>query len=125
MEADDVTEYAFAMSVFNSWAHWELLCGTTWFIPYITRWRKELELRFAVTIVKQMRKAAEGDTRNAFAAQKFLLTRGWLSEPNRRGRPSKAELASAVNDQVEESKRIQADQERILSKSPPVDTPVN
>lgn len=41
------SEYEAAQKIFNSWKHWELLCGCAWFQPYLEKWREEREIRDA------------------------------------------------------------------------------
>lgn len=100
MEADDPTEYHFAIANLDGWAHWERLLECSWFQPYITKWRRELEVRTRARSLLNIRAvAAQGDDKNSFQANKFLLNGSWKEGgPKRRaGAPSKEEIKNEAN----------------------------
>ena len=115
MAHDDPTEYTFALSCLDGWEHWQALCNCLWFKPYHEAWQKELQTRLMSTALSAIR--SEGQTnasKNAFAANKYLLERGWMTKEDlKRGRPSK----QAVREQAEElflaEKETLSDLERI------------
>jgi len=115
MAYDDPTEYSFAINCLDSWEHWQSLTQCTWFKPYHEAWRLELQTRLMSSALSAIRSEGQNNTsRNAFAANKYLLERGWLDkEALKRGRPSKA----AVREQAEElflsEKETLSDLERI------------
>lgn len=117
METDDPTEYVFATTHLESWDHWERLCKCTWFKPYVTRWRRELELRTRARALAQIKTAASAGTKDSFQAQKFLVSSGWKSpETNRRGRPSKEEIAAEANRIAIDKSALDEDLARIQDK---------
>jgi hypothetical protein len=46
LEFKDPSEYLVATHCFGGWAHWQVLCKTTWFKPIVEGWRMELEAMF-------------------------------------------------------------------------------
>lgn len=120
MESDDDTEYTFALAYLEGWEHWEMLCGCTWFRPYISRWRKELYLKRTASMLKIISDEAKTTaSKNRFQAAKYLLDREWeknIPTNKKRGRPSKEEISSELLSQVEDLKRQQEDLDRINGK---------
>lgn len=119
METDDPTEYTFATTYLAGWDHWERLCKSPWFKPYVERWRRELLVRLKARALLAMRAEAEkADSKNAFAANKFLLDNGWEEKPkNSRGRPSKQEIQQEAARMAEDSSRVEHDFERVLGSA--------
>lgn len=116
METDDPTEYFFATVYLDGWDHWERLCKSPWFKPYVERWRKELNVRLKARALLAMREeAASTEGKNRFAANKYLLDNGWEEEKkNPRGRPSKQEVEQEATRLAEESRTIEHAFERVL-----------
>lgn len=97
MSTDDPTEYLFATAFLEGWDHWEMLCSCSWFKPYISRWRRELEIRTkarALLAIKLL--AEEPSKKESYQANKFLITGGWKDQNKRKGagRPSKEEITA-------------------------------
>lgn len=118
MEMEDLTEYEFAQTYFESWEHWNLICLSTFFKPYITKWRKELDLKIRAKALKAIRAEADNpDSKNSFQANKILIDRSWEAKsPDKlvkRGRPSEQEVNNELRNQVEEAKRLEDDFTRI------------
>jgi hypothetical protein len=102
MEADDPTEYSFAVSHLDGWDHWEILCQCTWFKPYVARWRRELEIRFRSRSLKAIQGLASSpDSKDYHQANKFLVSAGW-QDSRKAGRPSKAEIQKAAKAAAQE-----------------------
>lgn len=117
MKEGDPIEYSFAKKHLDSWSHWELLCNSTWFKPYVERWRKELELRTKSEALEKLTKLAEGEGRDAAMANKYLLESGWKKEDKqgpKRGRPSNEEVSKAAQDLALVGSQIEDDFERIV-----------
>lgn len=102
LEMNDLTEYKFATTYLGGWSHWQVLVGTEWFREHVLQWRNELELKNISEALIRIREEAEMDGRNAFQANRFLATRGWVQEDRteRRGRPSKTEIKKAAEEQA-------------------------
>ena len=120
MEVGDPTEYQFAKKYLDSWQHWELLCEANWFKPYVSRWRKELELRIKSETLAKIRNLAESGeaSRDSFNAQKYLLDKGWEPKEksaSKRGRPTKEEIQKEAIRISQDISSIEEDYERIVN----------
>ena len=114
MACNDPTEYLFAQQHLGGWEHWERLTECAWFHPYVTRWRKELELRIRATALKNIQDIASGDSRDKLTANKLLVAQGWVKAEGRgRGRPSKAEIKQEAHRLATEERNLKDDFERI------------
>lgn len=93
MEAQDPTEYSFAMANLDGWEHWKKLMNSPFFTPYLDRWREELELKLESAGIERLLKECEKGGPSALQAAKFLANKEWKKkksgEPARRGRPKK------------------------------------
>ena len=119
MEANDPTEYTFAIQNLDGWCHWERLCESAWFKPYVDDWRRELEVRFRANALKNIHSAAN-DPKNpsAWQANKFLVGQGWKETPRRKaGAPSKEEIKKEAVRLAEISRAMEDDFERISGKA--------
>jgi hypothetical protein len=115
MESNDPTEYLFALAHLDSWKHWQMLSQASFLLPYITRWREELELRFRANALATIHKMASTGGREAFQAAKYI-TEGNYSQKGkpRAGRPSKAQIEATAQDIVAERKRTEEDYLRLV-----------
>lgn len=118
MEEADITEWRFVQKYLYSWDHWELLCNSSWFKPYIAKWRKELELKLRSEALQKVRAvAANTGHKQTLEANKYLLSGNWMpkAEAKGRGRPSKEEIKEEANRMAVEEKKLQDDLERVLN----------
>lgn len=116
LEAADLTEYSFANTHLENWEHWTLLCDTLWFQPYITRWRTELELKLKSEALMALIEESKDGGKNSYNALRFIIEKGWIdksTEPSRRGRPSKADIARAAAEEVFSSRQVDEDFKRL------------
>lgn len=114
LETEDPTEYEFARLYLESWDHWQELCECSWFKDYVSRWRKELEVKIRSKALRAIKSEATNNGKNSFAANKLLLEGGWLPKDTpKRGRPTKDEIQKAANDEVDFLKRISDDFTRL------------
>ena len=114
METNDPTEYTFATQYLDGWEHWEMLSSCSWFKPYVERWRRELELKVRSEALLKIRESAK-EGKDSFAANKFLLEKGWTKDkPSGRGRPKKEDIAKAADQIAQDRNRVEADFNRIL-----------
>ena len=91
---DSETEYEAAMTLLNSWKHWEILTSTTWFQEHITKWRDEREIReAAIGKAVLISQAREGNVAAAKAIHDFATKR-------KAGRPSKDRVEGEVKRQA-------------------------
>lgn len=92
LEMEDITEYEFAKKYLYSWEHWKLLSNSTFFKPYIQRWREELKLKLLYRALNKITQIAESDSKESFLALKYLVAESWKDKPRvlpKRGRPEK------------------------------------
>ena len=95
-------EYDFAIDQFRLWKHWEKMCESSRFKPYVTTWRAELEILNKAKYLKAiMREAKAGDA----AASKYLVD-GKYDDLPKRGRPSKAEKEGIIKQMKAEELEI-------------------
>lgn len=115
MEREDILEFEFANEYLDGYEHWQILCDTAWFAPFVQRWRRELELKLRTRALVNVINESKSNSRNAFAANKFLLERGWDIEgkKNVRGRPTKDEIKAEAQAQVLDLRRINEDFKRL------------
>ena len=98
MLEEDLTEWEFATKHLGGWEHWELISKSAWFKPYVSRWRKELELKIKARALKELVTMALAGGKQGFAANRFLVEKGWVERPEgKRGRPTKQEIQQELN----------------------------
>jgi hypothetical protein len=107
----DQTEYTFSTTYLEGWEHWERLTRCEWFIPLISRWRKELHLRIlsqALLVIRE--EATDKASKNRFAANKILIDRSWEgsipSRVSKRGRPSKEDIHEEISRAAQDEQLI-------------------
>lgn len=107
MEMSDVTEYEFANRYFESYQHWDAICQEAWFQPYISRWRKELELKIkSKALLEIIEQAKSTDPKKRFEANKYLYEKVYIGDGSTRGRPSKKQVKEEAAKQAKEQKII-------------------
>ena len=119
MEANDLTEYRFAMSHLDGWEHWEMLTECEWFKPVVARWRKELELRMRAEALASIIETSKASSNpNAYHANKYLLEGAWkLPGDKKAGRPTKEAIAKEATRIAISAKDTASDLERVLGKA--------
>lgn len=113
MEEDDLTEYVFANKYFENWAHWKEISESSWFKPYITLWREELDLRTRAKALNRIREEADHGGKNSFQANRYLIEKGYETTSSKRGRPTKADIQAEAKRQAENDRQVSADAERL------------
>lgn len=116
MEMADPYEIHFAEAYFDGWEHWQMVCSAAWFKPYITRWRKELNLKLraeALAVIKEV--ANDPKHRGRLAAAKILLDGGWQDKEDTKavGRPSKESIRKEADNLFNIEKEHKLDLQRI------------
>jgi hypothetical protein len=115
METDDPTEWKFATTYLDGWDHWEKLCESSWFKPYVARWRKELFLRLQSKALARIIAESKSSSKESFAANKYLLERSWEGKESKgRGRPSKDQVKAAAQAIAVSHAQIDDDYERLV-----------
>jgi len=100
LEMSDVTEYEFSRAHLCGWQHWKRISANKIIAPHIEDWREELELALRAEGLQTIITAASNS--DSFAAGKWLVDRGWIKRAA--GRPSKNEVADAL----EKDKKLSA-----------------
>ncbi len=114
METMDPTEYRFAVSYLDGWEHWSQLVSCTWFAPIVAKWREELHLKIASEALTRIMTEASADRKESFAANKYLLEKGWQPKGSDKvGRPSKEAIKTAAQRMVLDNSRVLTDWERL------------
>lgn len=117
METGDPTEWRFATQYLDGWEHWDMLTQCHWFVPYVTRWRKELQLRIASQSLARIMAEAKTNSRDSFTANRYLLERGWEPKDAKKGgRPTKESIRAAAHELASQSQQINSDYDRLISK---------
>ena len=113
--AADLTEYLFAQEYLEGWDHWEKLCKSEWFKPYLSRWRKELSLKLEAEILHRFALiAANPSAEGAFQANKILLDR--IRKPAtalKRGRPTDDAIQAEIRHLASQERKVQDDLKRM------------
>jgi hypothetical protein len=117
MDHEDPTEFSFAETYLDGYAHWARLCECLWFKEYVERWRSELDLKLKSRAIKTViDTAADNYSKSQFEAVKILLNPPWREKQvakNGRGRPTKAEVQGELKSMAEEEKALQAELARV------------
>lgn len=117
LSCTDPTEYEFATRFLGGWDHWQAFSKSYCLEGHIEDWRKELEIRLRSQALKAITEMAqEPGNKNAYAANKLLLDKGWKAPQEiggKRGRPSKEEIRTAANQLARDSHSVDKDFELI------------
>lgn len=118
VECEDPTEYIFATTYLDGWAHWKLLSSASFFKDHIKEWREELEIRLRAKALLAIReKAASKVDKEAFTANKFLVQGSWKSDEDKQkvGRPTKDKIKQEAEILFKAKTEIDDDYERIMN----------
>lgn len=112
VELGDLSEYTFATTYFDSWAHYKKLLKTSWFSAMMDEAREELSVKLAAqNLLEISKKAQTGDVR----ANQYLLERKWVPKDDPVGRPSKSRIKEEANRLFDISEEINSDLRRLGS----------
>lgn len=120
MEMEDTTEWEFAQTYLEDYQHWVKLCEATWFKPYVTRWRHELQAKLRARALRAIKSVANADDKDSYAANKYLLDKGYATpEPPRatKGRPTKEAVDKEAKKLAEEAKQLNYDYQRLIKET--------
>lgn len=119
LSQSDLHEYNFAVQYFEGWPHWEALCKTGWFKPYIESWRSELAVKIEAQAVARIVDIAARGGKDALQANKWLADyQGTGKTRTGRGRPLKAADVALLNRKIiEDQNRLEDDFDRIIGKT--------
>lgn len=109
MDSNDATEYTFANTYLGGWEHWQKLCNSSFFKPYIEKWRAELEIKHRSIALAKIMETAKGNGRDALQAAKYIADYSKIRPAGTKGRPSKADIALEARKIADDRKRIEED----------------
>lgn len=116
LEMGDLTEITFARTYFDGWEHWQMICDSSWFKPFIARWRKELELSVRAQALLEVQAVARTpEHKSSYEANKYLLSGAWKQDKGKQGRPSKEEIKRQANELFLSKNDTNADLQRITN----------
>ena len=107
---NDPTGYQFAKKVLGSYEHWMRLISQKWFKVHLDGWLEELEVKLASEGLMKIKNIAESGDTQAFAANKFLVNKGWEGT---KGRPKKADVERVARVRAGIESAVEDDLERI------------
>lgn len=118
LEDEDETGYKTAVRLLEGFHHFEYMLKTCkWFRDAKEEWDRELKAKLrarALDVVKQLAEDFEAKHSERLAAAKTLLFETKAPTPNKaRGRPTKEEIEGELKREVELSKEVMEDLERI------------
>ena len=116
MGYNDLTEIKVAQECFEGWEHWQMVCNSSWFKPYIARWREELELRIrSKALANVLDVANDKYDKQRYEANKFLLSGSWKTKTEKEavGRPSKEKIKADAQLLFEKSRKEEDDYKRL------------
>lgn len=110
IESDDPTEYAFGVQAFSTWEHFQHIADLDWFKAYLTVWRDELAVRMKAMALKSLMIQAVRPDGRGITAAKYIADKGW---EQKRGRPSKEEIAKEKKQQAQIKNDLEDDAKRL------------
>jgi len=113
VDCEDPTEYEFANKWLGGWQHWLELQKCEEIAEHIDSWREERDVKMRSKGVRKLVELASAEEAS-FQAAKWLADKGW-EEKQKKGRPSKQDIAKETKKQVSSNNRVNADLERIRS----------
>lgn len=121
LDMEDPTEWEFAETYFEDYEHWMKIAESPWAKEHVERWRTELDLKIRAQALKRVRKIAESDTKDSLAANRYLLDKGWVVNPDgsrgtprKRGRPSKEAIRKEAEALFKAEKEYEEDYNRLV-----------
>lgn len=79
VELEDLSCYLPAMVLFGSWEHWVKLCDCLWFQMELNDAINELEVKLKSELLAKIKEIAEGNSKSALSAAKYLASGSWNS----------------------------------------------
>lgn len=117
MDVADPTEYKFAITHLDGWQHWEKLLACKWFEPYVSRWRRELELRLRSWALANIIHTANSSGKEAFPANRYLLEGNWKPAGEKKsGRPTKVAIIKEAHQIALEREETAIDYKRLMKE---------
>ena len=116
LDLEDISEFQFANTYFDSYEHFRIIAATEWFLEHLQRWRRELSLKLKSRLYASLiARAGSSTDKNSFEALKMLLVALDPPKPSTRGRPAKEEVARAVKEIAREESLLADDHKRVFA----------
>ncbi len=113
MSTLDPTEYKFATKHVGGWEIWQTMLKSPRVKLQVDKWRRELDVKIRSESLSRIMEAAQGETRDALAANRYLLEANWLGK-EKVGRPSKDAISSEAKKIVARNEQVQEDYNRLF-----------
>lgn len=114
MASEDPTEYTFIKENFYNLTHWKNVLKLKYFQENYEDWKEEHELALRSFALSHIMKVADDEgSKSYFTANRFLVDRGFKSNDDKVGRPSKEKIKEQAELLFEQNKDIENDWERI------------
>lgn len=117
LRAKDPTEYYFAKEYFGTWAAWEEFSSKEEIAPVIGQWRRELTQKLRSDALGRILEAAQGETRDALSANKYIYEALNEDKANKVGRPTKEAIMKEASRMVDEDRQREEAYNRLLTTS--------
>ena len=117
VEMEDPTEYLFAETYLDGWAHWVKIKNGQFFQEYYKEWVLELETRLKAKALLRIRKLAEEGGKDSLSADKILLQGGWKEKEEAKqkvGRPTKEAIKKEADLLFKSQSEFEDDFNRII-----------
>lgn len=105
LDIADITEYKVARALLGSWDHWVRLTETSWFQPYISSWRDELELKIKSEAIENLRATSREEGGKGANAARWLAEGKWEKKPATR-KKREARLLAETEDVDADMRRL-------------------
>ena len=112
IRSEDPTGYTTAMESLGSWEHWVRLFENPQFKKELALWTEEQDVRIRSKAIKAIKDTAFTEGSKGTTAAKYLADANYKG--NKRGRPSKQDIAREAKQQAGITEALAEDQERIL-----------
>lgn len=116
LKTRDPAEYKFVqLHIPGGWVQWQDMVQDPLTGPMIGQWRDELAAKLRSESLMRILEAAQGDTRDALSANKYLFEMLSPKEKNSVGRPSNEKILKEAERLREDERMIEEAYERIFN----------
>ena len=111
----DPTEYKFASRYIpGGWQEWERMQEDKEYIPVIGQFRTELKAKLACDALSRILDAAQGETRDALSANKYIYETLTSKPKDAVGRPSNDKIQQKAKEYMEDDRKREEAYQRII-----------
>lgn len=112
----DPTEYNYAKKYHGTWEAWEKFSSLEENKIVIGRWRTELNLKLRSEALARILEAAQGETRDALSANKYIYEALGGDKETKVGRPSKEAITKEASKLFEDNRLREEAYVRLLGE---------